>query len=71
MWVLEKMPGCGPKTERRVAGAPGGWQEEYNERFSAIENCPPREDIKAAYEELMACFAEELGLGKSVHTKGK
>ncbi|OQW91474.1 MAG: hypothetical protein BWK78_04520 [Thiotrichaceae bacterium IS1] len=56
------------KTERRIAGTPGGWKEEYNERFSAIEDCPPREEIKAAYNELMACFAAELEIGKPIAT---
>ncbi len=50
------------KTEKRLTVAPGGWKEDYNECFSAVENCPSKGDIRAAYDELMACFAKELGL---------
>jgi hypothetical protein len=39
-----------------------GWREEWQPMFSEPSSCPPPYQVLAAYEELMARFAKELGI---------
>lgn len=50
------------KTEKRHQALKDHWKPEWDKMFVEVKECPEREYIEKAYEDLMSCFAQELGL---------
>ena len=47
----------------RTLAIPGGWTDSWDNMFSDLTEWSTPAEIAEAYDNLMACFASELGIG--------